>query len=86
MRYRYFIHFRHGVSVFANFSYGIAVPPNVPLINKASFFPLTTPPPFAKLDFSSSPYSIRGAFQYPPPPTYTHTKQSRKEKKKLHPK
>ena len=25
MRYRYFVHFRHGISVFANFSYGIAV-------------------------------------------------------------
>ena len=25
MRYRYFVHFRHGISVFANFSYGTAV-------------------------------------------------------------
>ena len=25
MRYRYFVHFRHGILVFANFSYGIAV-------------------------------------------------------------
>ena len=25
MQYRYFVHFRHGISVFANFSYGIAV-------------------------------------------------------------
>ena len=25
MRYRYFVHFRHGISVFANFSYGIAI-------------------------------------------------------------
>ena len=24
-RYRYFVHFRHGISVFANFSYGNAV-------------------------------------------------------------
>ena len=33
MRYRYFVDFRHGIAVFANFSYGIAVvPPNVPLI------------------------------------------------------
>ena len=35
MRYQYFVDFRHGISVFANFSYGIAVlrwvPPNVPL-------------------------------------------------------
>ena len=38
MRYRYFVDFRHGISVFANFSYGIAVlgtaqcpPPNSPL-------------------------------------------------------
>ena len=34
MRYRYFVHFRHGISVFANFSYGIAVlgTLNVPLL------------------------------------------------------
>ena len=25
MRYRYFVDFRHGIAVFANFSYGIAV-------------------------------------------------------------
>ena len=25
MRYRYFVDFRHGISVFANFSYGIVV-------------------------------------------------------------
>ena len=25
MRYRYFVHFRHGISVFANFLYGIVV-------------------------------------------------------------
>ena len=25
MRYRYFVHFQHNISVFANFSYGIAV-------------------------------------------------------------
>ena len=34
MRYRYFVDFRHGISVFANFSYGIAVlgtPQYVPL-------------------------------------------------------
>ena len=35
MQYRYFVDFRHGVSVFANFSYGFAVlgTPNVPLNN-----------------------------------------------------
>ena len=41
MRYRYFVDFRLGISVFANFSYGIAVswlplpppPPNVPLLS-----------------------------------------------------
>ena len=34
MRYRYFVDFRHGIAVFANFSYGIAVlgTPQCPLI------------------------------------------------------
>ena len=38
MQYRYFVDFRLGILVFANFSYGIAVlgtpppPPNVPLL------------------------------------------------------
>ena len=36
MRYRHFVDFRPGISVFANFSYGIAVlgtpPPNARLI------------------------------------------------------
>lgn len=34
MWYQYFVHFRHDISVFANFSYGIVIlgtPPNVPL-------------------------------------------------------
>ena len=31
MRYRYFVDFRHGVSVFANFSNGIAVLATPPL-------------------------------------------------------
>ena len=33
MQYRYFVDFRHGISVFANFSYGIAAlgTPNLPL-------------------------------------------------------
>ena len=30
MRYRYFVHFRHGISVFVNFSYGIGYPPMSP--------------------------------------------------------
>ena len=36
MRYRYFVDFWHGISVFANFSYGIAVlgTLNVPLFTK----------------------------------------------------
>ena len=37
MRYRYFVDFRHGIAVFANFSYGIAVlgtPQIVPLIKR----------------------------------------------------
>ena len=35
MRYRYFVHFRHDISVFANFSHGITVlsTPNVPLLD-----------------------------------------------------
>ena len=35
MRYRYFIDFRHGISIFANFSHGIGIGygPSVPVIN-----------------------------------------------------
>lgn len=45
-------------------------------LTNLTFF--TTPPHLAKLNFSDPPYSIRGAFQYPPSPpplTYTHTHQ-----------